>query len=295
MLLNRHHKYPVSLHALIILTLSTSPALANTFADIDIGFVTDDNLTRSDYGPDKKAGSAIELFADYGKFYDLKNNWSATAAVSTQYTNHITFNKLSTFNLGLSGSVRKKLGLGAYASSIQASLSLGVNNVSDSRRSNNALDLSLSWDKRYNDNWELSAGFSLDNATATNSVFNSSGSTLFVSTDYTYNEKLLFSFGLSQRSGDIITVTNAAANPNEVTWNYLSLASGGNKTSDSIFGSGLTAYRINAKTLIIKAALSYALDDYSSVNAGIEYQDSALAYGISYKNNLIRLNYIYSF
>lgn len=267
-------------------------AQANTFGDIDIGIINDDNLTRSDYGPDKKAGTALELFADYGKFYDLNNNWSATASVFTQYTNHFDFDKLSTFAIGVSGSVRKKLGLGAYSSSIRTAISVTTNNVSDSKRSNKTLDLSVGWDKRLNDTWELSAGVSLDNSDATNNVFDTNGTTVYVSSDYTFSEKILLSFGLSQRTGDIITVTNAATNPN---WSNLDLASGGNNISDTVFAAGLTAYRVNATTLIIKAALSYALNDNSSINAGFEHQNSALAYGIDYKNNILRANYIYSF
>lgn len=295
MFISKEHNKCLILCLIVIPLLLSNSSYANTFGDIDIGVINDDNLTRSDYGPDKKAGTAIEIFADYGKFYDLKNNWSATATAFAQYTNHIDFTKLSTLGFGVSGSARKKLGLGAYSSSIQASVSIGVDNTSDSKRSNNSVDLGISWDKRLNDTWELAAGISLDNSNAKNSVFNSSGTTVYVSTDYTFSEKLLFSFGLSQRSGDIITVTDASANPNEATYQYLSLASGSNNISDDVFGSGLTAYRIKADTLIIKISASYAINDNSSINAGYENQNSSLAYGISYKNNLLRVNYVYSF
>ena len=275
--------------------LFTNSSFANTFGDLDIGIKNDDNLTRTNYGPDKKAGSTIEFFADYGKFFDLKNNWSATGFIFSQYSNNNDFTRLSTLGLGASVSARKKLGLGAYSSSINASLSLGVNTVTDTRRSNNAIELGLSWDKRLNEIWELAAGLSLDNASAKNSVFDSNGTTVYASADYTFSEKLLFSFGVSQRSGDIISVTNASANPSEATYSYLSQSSGSNNISDDVYGSGLTAYRIKADTFIIKASLSYALNDNSSINAGFENQNSKLGYGISYKNNIFRANYVYSF
>lgn len=264
---------------------------ANTFGDIDIGIINDDNLTRSDYASDKKAGTAIEFFADYGKFYDLNNNWSATASVFTQYTNHIDFDKLTTFGLGVSGSVRKKLGLGAYSSSLQSVVSITANNMSDSKRDNKTLDLSIGWDKRLNDTWELSAGVSIDNSDATNKVFDTSGTTVYFSSDYTISEKLLLSLGLSERKGDIISVTSTS-NPN---YTKINLASGTNNINDKAFGSGLTAYRVNATTFILKASLSYALNDVSSINAGYEYQNSSLAYGIDYINNIIQANYIHSF
>ena len=288
---NNQSKYLFTL----LLSMIMPHAIANTFADIDVAAIHDDNLSRSNYAPDIKSGSAIETFADYGKFFDLKNNWSATATVFAQYTKHINFNRLSSSGLGVSGSVRKKLGLGAYSSSIQISASNTTINVVDTKRSNNALDFSVSWDKRLNDIWEVSAGISLDNSIAKNKIFNSDGSTVYFSTDYTLSEKVLFSFGLSQRRGDIITVTNASANPNEVNWQDLSRASDGNNISDDVFGAGLTAYRINATTLIFKMAVSYALNDESALNAGYEYQNSTLAYDVKYNNNILRVNYIYNF
>jgi len=272
-------------------TIISSVSQANTFGDIDIGVINDDNLTRSDYNSDKKAGTALELFADYGKFYDLNNNLSATSSLFVQYTSHFDYDKLSTFGFGVSGSLRKKLGLGAYSSSVQSILSITANNVNDSKRDNKTLDLSLGWNKRLNDMWELSAGVSLDNSDATNKVFDTSGTSIYFSSDYTISEKLLLNFGVSQRSGDIISVTSTS-NPN---YTYISLASGTNNISDKVFGSGLTAYRVNATTLILKTSLSYALNDDSSFNVGYEHQNSSLAYGIDYKNNIIRANYIYIF
>ena len=294
MFIKEYNKYLILILALISPVITNS-SFANTFGDVDIGIISDDNLTRSDYSPDKKAGTAIEFFADYGKFFDLKNNWSATGSIYTQYTNHIDFTRLSTLGLGTSASARKKLGIGAYSSSIRASLSLAVNTVTDSRRSNNAVELGLSWDKRLNDIWEFAAGLTLESVNAKNSVFDSSGTTVYASADYNFSEKLLFSFGVSQRSGDIISVTNASANPSEATYAYLSQSSGSNWISDDVYGSGLTAYRIKADTFIIKASLSYALNNSSSINAGFENQNSKLGYGISYKNNILRANYIYSF
>ena len=294
MFIKEYNKYLILILALISPVITNS-SFANTFGDVDIGIISDDNLTRSDYSPDKKAGTAIVFFADYGKFFDLKNNWSATGSIYTQYTNHIDFTRLSTLGLGTSASARKKLGIGAYSSSIRASLSLAVNTVTDSSRSNNAVELGLSWDKRLNDIWEFAAGLTLESVNAKNSVFDSSGTTVYASADYTFSEKLLFSFGVSQRSGDIISVTNASANPSEATYAYLSQSSGSNWISDDVYGSGLTAYRIKADTFIIKASLSYALNNSSSINAGFENQNSKLGYGISYKNNILRANYIYSF
>ena len=287
-----HYKKLIFVTTFLSIYLFTATSHANTFGDIDIGIINDDNLSRSDYGPDKKAGTALELFADYGKFYDLKNNWSATVSAFTQYTNHFDFDKLSTFAIGVSGSVRKKLGLGAYSSSIRTAISITANNVSDSKRSNKALDLSIGWDKRLNDTWELSAGVSLDNSDAKNKVFDTRGTSVYFSTDYTFSEKLLLSFGLSQRNGDIMSVTNSSTNPNI---SYITLASGGNKVHDTVFGSGLAAYRLSATSLIIKTSLSYAINDEASVNVGYEHQNSSLAYGIDYKNNILRVNYIYSF
>ena len=294
MFIKVHNKYLILILAILSLLFASS-SFANTFGDVDIGIINDDNLTRSDYSPDKKAGTALEVFADYGKFFDLQNNWSATGSVYSQYINHNDFTRLSTLSLGASVSARKKLGLGAYSSSINASFSLGVNTVTDTKRSNNAIELGLSWDKRLNTIWELAAGLTLDSASAKNSVFDSSGTTVYASADYTFSEKLLFSFGVSQRSGDIISVTNASANPSEATYAYLSQSSGSNWISDDVYGSGLTAYRIKADTFIIKASLSYALNNSSSINAGFENQNSKLGYGISYKNNILRANYIYSF
>lgn len=268
---------------------------ANTFTDFDLVVTHDDNLTRSDYGPDKKSATAVELYADFGKFYDLDNNWSATALVFGQYSDNQDFSRLATLSYGLSASARKKLGLGAYSSSIQIALTFAVNDVDDKNRANNATDISLSWNKRLDDKWELSAGLAVDDSSADNSVYDSNGNTIFISADYTISDTLLLTFGLSQRSGDIISVTNPTTNPNESVWGYLSLASGGNNVTDTVFGTGLTAYRLDATTDILKVAISYALSDESSLNAGYEYQDSALAYGINYENNIFRINYIYSF
>lgn len=295
MFILKEHTLYLILIFLILTSLLPLSSDANTFGDIDIGAIHDDNLTRSDYGPDKKPGTAIELFADYGKFIELKNNWSATTSAYSRYSHHKDFNQLSAFGIGVSATARKKLGLGAYSSSIRTSASLGFNSVTDTKRNNNAVEVGLSWDKRLNDSWELAAGINLDYSKAKNSVFDSKATTVYLSTDYSVNEKLLFSFGLSQRSGNIITVTNAATNPNEVTYGYLSLASGAKNISDDAYGAGLTAYRIKADTFIIKLSMSYALNNTSSLNAGFENQNSSLAYGISYKNNLVRVNYVYSF
>lgn len=148
----RHYeKIIFSLSFLSLSNISTT-CHANTFGNLDIGIINDDNLTHSDYETDKKAGTALKLFVDYGKLYDLNNNWSAIASI-----------------------------------------------------------------------------FSQDNI------------------------------------------------------------------NDKVFGTGLTAYHINTTTVILKISLSYAVNDIASINAGYEHQNSSLAYGIDYTNNLLRANCIYSF
>ena len=281
---------------LIFLFLASQhPAYANSFADIEAGLVSDDNLTRTDYSDDIKADSALELFADYGNFYELNNNWSATSSVFARLTNYSKYSQFSSVNYGIAGSARKKLGLGAYSPSIKITASAGINNVQDDNRDSTLYDIGVGWDKRLNNRWQLGLGIKYDRSNAKTSTYDTEATTYYLVADYEINNTLLLNMGISQRNGDIISITNPTKNPSENIYNYLSKASGNKTSSDTVFGSGLTAYNINANTLILTVGLSYALDNNSSINARYENQNSSLPYGISYGNNIYRINYIYSF
>lgn len=276
---------------LFIFSISTT-CTANTYADFELGLVNDDNLTRSDYGYDKKSDTAIEAYANYGNFYDMKNNWGATASVFAQYVSYSKYTSFSSLLYGISASARKKLGLGPYSSSLRLSASFGIKNSQDNNRDSTTQDIGFGWSKRLNNQWQLAAGVNLDNTDAKAITYDTSGTTYYFSADYSINETLLLNLGVSQRKGDIISISNPSTNPNQ---SYLSLASSGKNMIDRVFGNNLTAYRINADTQILKIGLSYALNEKSSANISYENQNSKLPYGISYKNTILRANYAYSF
>ena len=107
----------ISAPTLVVALLLLCPAagLAAWFGSVEVGAGYDDNISRAELPSDIKSDYLARVALDGGRAWELENGKGLNLTGSLAYTGHDEFDGLDNLALGLTGTFRKKFGLGAEA------------------------------------------------------------------------------------------------------------------------------------------------------------------------------------
>jgi hypothetical protein len=197
--------------------------------------------------------------------------------------------------VGLTGTYKKKFGLGAEAPWARAFGSIARQEYDNDVRDSWVYRLGAGTGKRF-DRWDLRADYTFerrmgDHAIATASgipgnVFDLTSHTFAGRADFLYSETVTIWGGYALRSGDVVSTTRR---------NGQIFVASDAITKDRTFGSDFFAYKLDAMAHIFSAGLSVALGERSSVHVGYDYVSADARKNITYQDSILRFGFLYSY
>lgn len=289
-----------------------APAVAGAewFGGFEAGAVYDDNLSRSELDADVESDRALRLFADGGRAFVLEDGKAVSFTGSVEVTAFDEFDGMDSLALGVSGSFRKKFGLGVFAPSLRALVSVQRLDFDTANRDGWLILGELRWMRRLSERWDVEAAVSYEVRSADQSTIATDGGPgpgpgpepgdetkpgdVFdqerVGASVLGNVALGGAWLLSVGYGYLDGETDSNALPNDPI-----IAAAEAITDDPVFGAGRVAYRLEAAIHTLSLDLTRGLTEDSSLALGLQVQEIRADGGIDYDRTQARLTYIHAF
>lgn len=280
---------PTLRRAALAATLLAGPwANARAAADITIGLMHDDNLSRATDAADVRSDSWLEAGAAFSRPLDLRGDWTVTPSVSVRGQRYAHFTGLDNVAFGAGLSAWRKLGLGLTAPWISASANVARLEFRDELRSGWRADLGASIGRRLGRDLSISGDLRLDRRIADReerlppwfpgNAFDVGGLTASLAAGYAPAEGWLLNASLAHRRGDVTStgVHTQAIWDASMAWAH-----------DHALGND--AYRIDARTTMASLDCSYAIDSSTSLDLALDRWISHASGGFDYYNTVVRV------
>jgi hypothetical protein len=201
------------------------------------------------------------------------------------------FEGLNRGQLGLRGTVRRKLGLGPYAAVLRADLAYTGSWYHESSRNGTRLNAVLSWSQRWNDNWQtLLAGEFMHND-GHSPAYDYQNEGLSFEVRYDLSARWQLTAGLRRQWGGQIVYAWLGGSGADFPYVYEIWE---NTTPDPTFGRNWYAYSMQARAVSGWVACSYALGPNTSLPLRFE-EISVVGEGESYRSRMTSLSLVHRF
>lgn len=295
--MNKIRLYLLIFYFFSITSYSQNSQWVEWIADVEASYLHTDNLNYSAFSNDKSADQALALKTALGRFYQFSGTTRMHVAIELGAMQYREFNLMSNTELGISTGVRHKFGIGHDVPYIQLDLSYQSKTVDSSRWSNDLTQFSIEVGKHFTDKLSLALSIisSTQNGKAwdtvvpdiSNNVFDQTYWHAFVFADYILSEDWLVSLSYARRDGDF----NSACTGDNVK-KVLDTMQVKAITFDDIFGG--CVYKIDGQSNIYSSALSFALNNHSSLNFKVAFYQGH-ASDLDYQRSDIQLSYNYRY
>lgn len=294
---------------MILLCIWSGKALAEWtewLADTEISYTFEDNINHAVFDAAEESDHVWNALVSAGRAYQLSDNTRFFVDARLDGSIHQDFDRLDQLNTGVSLSARHKFGLGLYQPWIRASASTSYIFSRSRIREGHKTTVGIDIGKRLHERLGLTLNYLFDfrnsedsrridankligvgiNPGKSSSVYDIKGHSVGVQFDTLLTQQWLLVLAYNFRAGDIVSSNRPALIPR---LNNIVEAI----ANDDAFPGW--AYRADGKTHRYSVDANYAfLKGHASFNVGYEYVESD-AGSFTYRNNLLRVNFNYSF
>lgn len=287
--------------------LPSTKVYANTSFQLKLGGGSEDNVTRGLQDNYQLRSNFFELGLSGGKLFQLGLNDSLSIGANISRMN---FDDLSGFNrnaAGVSISYQHKLGFGAYATRLGASLSYDRESFRGEARDSDVSSLQLSYEKRFSPAWLIFAGIDFQQRKSDSlapdpdviafgydpvirqpfELSEYDADSVFAELEYTFENGVLLSSSYRRVDGPTISSTTS---PSLLVYKKSSAF-----YSDPALGSSWFAYLIDTKTDVWSLGVSVPIAQDSSVDLGYRWSDGRAAGGLNYQSDVLSITLIHNF
>ena len=274
---------------------------AEWIADANVGFEYNDNLSLAPVDQDIEGDSALFASVSAGQHVQLADTVGLVIAADLGKTVFRDLSGLDHLSMGVASALRKKFGLGLYAPWLRVLGSGAWFDYKDDPRDGWRYAASVGVGKRLTQRWELQAEYRYETRQSDEVVdipffvsnFGIHGDAYDIDAHSvslrglcTVTERLALALGYTRREGEVTSTTQRNA--------QIFAASDAN-TLDPVFGPNAFAYRIDAGSNLYSVGLSWALGKHASANLSYQYHHSTADHGLEYDNNIVQVQYLYSY
>ena len=279
----------------------TQSARADWLLDTSITLQVNDNLPNASLDQDIKSDTAFDFGVSPGFYSQLSGYTSLTVTSDLGVTRQFDYQGLDLVAIGFTGALRHKFGLGQYAPWSRVAGSARYLEYDSGQRDGWLYSLSIEAGKLLAERFSVWGGYRFESRRADDIIsipvlvtnfgiggdaFDTDSHNLDVNAAYQINNQLSLILGYAFRTGDI---TSTTLRNREVFEASDAIA------ADPVFGPDRFAYRIDADTSIFSVGLSLAFNNHMSLNVNYVYQDSDAYEDLTYSNNLVRFELLYSY
>jgi hypothetical protein len=260
------------------------------------GLRHDNNVGNAQSSPDIVGDSAIDARLSVFQLFPLGESYSVTVGGEL---NGEAFRKLTGLNnASLDGTfaLKKKWGLGAFASWARAGISVGRSSYDDSYRNAWHYRATLASGRRVDERWNLWAEYTFDRLAASpraeeepglsGDAFSQDSHNLTANLEYSLNDRTFLALGLLARHGDVVSTTGGSA---KIYYASRALA------DDPAFGPDAYAYKLTGTTYGFRVGINYAPTPHSLLGCGFERLDTHADGGNRYTKSVPEITWNYRF
>lgn len=276
------------------------PANADWIADGSLGMFFDDNLSHALAAGDKKADIAFAASASAGQYLQLDDSLGLALTGNFKSETYAQFGGLNQYSLGATASLKKKLGLGAYAPWISAYISARHADYQSSLRDSGFYTAGIVLGKRLNEKWDIQfeytylqrladrkpPPFDYEGKALSSAVFDQVNHGPKLSAVYSHDQSTAITASYAFRSGDVFSTNVETDAIGDIAKAI---------ATDNIFGSNRIAYKIPGHTHSFALGASRAIGAHASVNLDYEHHWTTAERGLTYHVNVVGLSLLYSF
>ena len=302
------HLFLISIAFGLSLTFTVNAEWDEWLADTEISFLAEDNINHAINDALTESEQSWTGLASVGRFYHFSGFTRLHISAQLEGKIHHNFSELNQINSGLKLAIRHKFGLGQFQPWIKSSLSSAYIFSRSKIREGYLTHAGIELGKPLHERFDVVFSYRFDNRNSRNgnvlgtqklkaagfgfgqpqssSVFDITGHTIGLQINAAVTEQLFLTLGYNYRDGDIVSTSNRtnASVYEEVIEAIVN--------DDAIPG---WAYRADGITHSYSADASYAfLKGDASINLGYQHTE-AHADSFTYRNNLLRINFIYFF
>ncbi len=279
----------------------SQPVRAEWLLDSSIALQINDNLPNASLDQDIKSDTAFDFGFSPGFYSQISGATSLAVSADLGITRQFDYKDLDLIAIGLTGSVRHKFGLGNSAPWARIAGSASYLEYKDGQRDGWFYAASIEGGKQLAEQLSIWGGYRFELRRAEQIIsipalvsnfgiggeaFDTAAHNLDINAAYQINNQLSLVFGYVFRAGEITATTLRNAEIFEASDAI---------AKDLAFGPDRFAYRIEADTNRYSIGLSLACNNHMSLNATYVYQDSDAYEDLSYSNNLVRVELLYSY
>jgi hypothetical protein len=287
--------------AAVMAALAASEACADWFFDAAAGLEYDDNLPRAQRDADIEEDFAFAASVAPGQYFQLTDRVGLSLTANLTGALYDEFTGLNHYSGGLTAALRTKLGLGPEAPWLRIAGSAAWYDFNHEARDGLRTGVSVTAGRRIGSRWDLQAGWSYERRRSDEVIdipflvtnfgihgdaYDTDAHSLSLGSVYALTDRLALVAGYTRRIGEVTATTRISGDI---------FAASDAISPDPVFGPDRFAYRIEAESNIYSVALSWALGNHASINAGYEYQDTDGRGDLTYKNNVARISLLYSY
>lgn len=291
---------------LILLVCLPDKAHAEWWADTELSYTFQDNINHAVFDSAEESDQVWNALISAGQAYQLSGNTRFFANVRFDGSVHHNFDKLNQLNTGVSLAARHKFGIGPYQPWIRGSVSTGYIFSRSRIREGQTATAGFELGKALHERLDLALSYRFDYRNSRNSrtidankliaaeiepgkssaVYDIQGHSIGIKLNALLTQQWLLVLAYNFRDGDIVSSNSPALVPR------INSIVDAITIDDALPG---WAYRAESKTHRYSVDANYAfLKGHAAFNVGYEYIESH-ASPFTYRNNLLRVNFNYSF
>ena len=256
----------------------------------------DDNVGNAEHSADIIEDTIIGGHLSMYQAMALGRGYTASAGGDLSGESFHRLDGLSNASLGAGLTLKKKWGLGAFATWIRAGASISRSDYHDDYRNASIYRATLAAGRRIDDRWNLWAEYAYERrASATQEqqepgisgdAFTEEGHRAAANVEYALNEVLSLDANLSVRRGDIVTTTLSE---------YGIYDAARAIAQDRAFGPDAYAYKITGTTYGFRVGINYSPTPHTLVECAFQRFDTRAEGGNGYTKSIPGISWSYRY
>ncbi|MBF0558643.1 MAG: hypothetical protein HQL08_07660 [Nitrospirae bacterium] len=253
---------------------------AEWLSEGDFNVVYDNNLSRSLHESDRKGDTAVRPRVSLGNYIQLSGPLGLSVTANAGGDIYTEYKALNNINLGMTVSLKYKIGLGPYAPWVKGYGSVQYSDYEENMRDGASFITGIMVGKRLHERIDIKIGYEHESMHAHNSLFDQLSDTASVRTDISVIGPLNLLLGYAIKKGNVAVYN--AADADSVVIAYT-------------FHEPMEIYKIRAVTQTFTVGLGMPLADHLSADFSSQFSTVRGDDGSRYPDAVFRLGINYSF
>ncbi len=265
--------------------LTAGPAVAQSWSpEVDLGWVHNDNVTNSIR--QQKDDSAATISASVQQVRVLSRDWQGSLKLGADTKLWREYSGLNLSHFSAQAGLRRKFGLGPYATKLDLSFEAFHQLADVSEWSGNGYRAAAALQKRFTPQWFGRLTADLKRLDAGRAVYSGTVATLAAAVDYDLTPQWRVSAEIRYGEGD------------QLSWcreSFPEFIGKGPQWTDGIFGGDWFPYESDGNHRGGHFRVVRALGDRSALSLGYDFNESRAPKNHTYRNHIVSLNFTHAF